>query len=302
MKLNKLSQLFLLVTFCGILYILYLFFQSNNKTNLFSSYSSFYFDNRDAVTWSLHQRNDSQNDSSQKCNYAASGPRVLCAVLTHYGNLAAKAAAVNATWGKRCDKTIYVIGNNAEKKTQLESTLNVVHLNIKEQYHNLTYKMLETFKYIDEHMLDEFDWFLKADDDTYVVVENLKYFLANRCPNEKFTYGYNFDISGVAYHSGGGGYLLNRETIENLARELKLNASFCAMPEGYEDMEISRCLRKLNVTPGESRDRLGRERFHCVRFSEHWDGSKKWIETYSKNKVKYVNRRESFGLKINGLF
>lgn len=34
-----------------------------------------------------------------KCNYGPNGPKIYCAVVTHYGNLATKALAVNKTWG-----------------------------------------------------------------------------------------------------------------------------------------------------------------------------------------------------------
>ena len=34
--------------------------------------------------------------------------------------------------------------------------------------------MLKAFQYVWEHHRDEADWFMKADDDTFVVMENLK--------------------------------------------------------------------------------------------------------------------------------
>ena len=38
--------------------------------------------------------------SKQKCKYGSQGPRILCCVITHFGNLETKVIAIKNTWGK----------------------------------------------------------------------------------------------------------------------------------------------------------------------------------------------------------
>ena len=44
-------------------------------------------------------------------------------------------------------------------------------------------------KYIYDNHLNDFDWYLRANDDTFIIMENLKTFLADKCPDSKKMYG-----------------------------------------------------------------------------------------------------------------
>ena len=50
--------------------------------------------------------------------------------------------------------------------------------------------MYPTHYYLSQHYLDKFDWFLKADDDTYVVVANLRAYLSLFDPNKPYYMGH----------------------------------------------------------------------------------------------------------------
>jgi len=65
------------------------------------------------------------------------------------------------------------------------------------------------FRLIYEKYLNEADWFLKADDDTFVVVENLRYMLKPLNPSDTHYFGCNFQPQGLKapYMSGGAGTL-----------------------------------------------------------------------------------------------
>ncbi|XP_064120142.1 glycoprotein-N-acetylgalactosamine 3-beta-galactosyltransferase 1-like [Macrobrachium nipponense] len=95
---------------------------------------------------------------------------ILCWVMTtpkHNLN----AIAVKDTWGKRCDKLIF-FGDKLDEK--LES---VKLSGVREDRYYLWGKTREALKYLYDYYLNDFDWFYKADDDTYAIMENLRYVL-----------------------------------------------------------------------------------------------------------------------------
>ena len=156
-----------------------------------------------------------------------------------------------------------------------------VYLNLTDIYERVTEKHLATIKYVSDNIIEEFDWFLYANDDTYVIMENLRYFLADKCADEKTLYGkimkYNRE-GGEMYRSGdnskgfiqgGSGWLASRESIRLFANTLQKIPKFCVMRKGqWEDQEISNCYRKIDVYPGETRDSENKERFLMDKFEQ----------------------------------
>lgn len=86
--------------------------------------------------------------------------KVLCMVTTHPGNHESKAIHIKKTWGKRCNKLIFMT-------TAEDLQLGTVVLDVPETRDALWGKTKASFKYAYDNLLDEFDWFMKADDDKY---------------------------------------------------------------------------------------------------------------------------------------
>ena len=185
--------------------------------------------------------------------------RVLCWVMTNPQNLYKKTIHIKATWAKRCNKVLYV-------SSEVDADFPTVKVKSKEGRQYLWQKTRHTFQLIYDEYLDQADWFIKADDDTFLIVENLRYFLSGYDPNEPIYFGRKFKpIVQQGFMSGGAGYVVSKAGVKNLVEKVFTNSTLCKSGDfvgGAEDVEIGECLQNAGVKAGDSRDPHGRDRFH----------------------------------------
>ncbi|XP_030377745.1 glycoprotein-N-acetylgalactosamine 3-beta-galactosyltransferase 1-like [Scaptodrosophila lebanonensis] len=184
--------------------------------------------------------------------------RILCFVLASPDDN--KAIHVKRTWGKRCNILLFM-------SSVSDKELPTVKLPVDEGRHNLFKKVKESFKYVYEHHIKDADWFVKADDDTYMIVENLRYLLHPYSPEKPLYFGMRFNSNlphkNYTYMSGGAGYVLSREALRRLVEEAFPYPSRCNETGLFEDVEMGTCLQNVHVVAGESRDEKGLERFNA---------------------------------------
>src|SRR5438132_737994 len=87
--------------------------------------------------------------------------------------------AIAETWGRRCQKLVFVSGGEDDEGVDMmPGWTNAVHvrLNIPDDYASLWQKTTAAFRYIHDHFVGDADWFMKADDDAFVIMENLRIF------------------------------------------------------------------------------------------------------------------------------
>uniref|UniRef100_A0A182UEH8 N-acetylgalactosaminide beta-1,3-galactosyltransferase n=1 Tax=Anopheles melas TaxID=34690 RepID=A0A182UEH8_9DIPT len=130
-----------------------------------------------------------------------------------------------------------------------------VALPVSEGRNNLWAKTKEAFKYIYQNHLDDADWFMKADDDTYVVVENLRYMLYSYSPSHPIYFGCRFKpFVKQGYMSGGAGYVLSKEAVKRFVEDA-IPSPLCRQDsDGAEDVELGKCMEAVKVLAGDSRD------------------------------------------------
>ncbi|GAV08327.1 hypothetical protein RvY_18039 [Ramazzottius varieornatus] len=234
---------------------------------------------RDKVEMALKYLHDLQVP-----NRHAKSSRVFCWIMTQPGNFE-RALSVKHTWLKRCDGYVFV-------SSEANDSLPAVDACVGEGRDILWGKTKFGFRYVYD-FVDEYDWFLKADDDTYVIMENLKLLVANYAPKQPLYFGHHFKtIAPEGYMSGGAGYLLSQAALRNFVEE-GLNGDVCTAEfSGSEDADMGNCLHLLNVTFGDSRDDTGHNRFFPFPPQEHLKPhhlKEEWYPEY----VKYPEREET---------
>lgn len=221
--------------------------------------------------------------------------RIVCFVLTYPHKYEKVARSIKQTWGSRCNKLIIF----SSRRQDIGKGLHSVGLNVSEGYAFLWGKTKAAFRHVYRHYLYEAEWFFKADDDTYVIMENMRYMLQSKSPNEPVYFGCNFIFkNNVTYMSGGAGYVLSREALRRLVEEGFRSARCNEKQAGAEDYEMGVCLASSGVIPGDSRDSLGRHRFLPLSL-EHFMipgrlAKDFWLFSFLQYKIKEVHNETEF--------
>ncbi|XP_030623557.1 glycoprotein-N-acetylgalactosamine 3-beta-galactosyltransferase 1-A [Chanos chanos] len=180
--------------------------------------------------------------------------RILCWVMTGPNNLQSKARHIKATWSRHCNLVLFM---SSEENRDFPT----VGLGTGEGRDQLYWKTIRAFHYALKNHGDEADWFLKTDDDTFVVVDNLRWVLSNYSAQEPIYFGKRFrPYAKQGYMSGGAGYVLSKEALRRFVEGF--HTKVCTHTTPVEDLALGQCLEKMGVLAGDSRDTLHRETFH----------------------------------------
>lgn len=200
--------------------------------------------------------------------------RLFCFLNTMPKSHSLRAVHILNTWSKHCDKLFFA-------STVTDLNLGAIGFNVTDSHDHMWGKEKLMMQFIYKHFLDDYDWFLKADDDTFLIGDNLRYMLSPYSPEDAIYFGYKFNttLHKWGYFSGGAGYVMSRYTVRTFVEQVLVGSRFfqndgdfendildglCHVEtdERIEDMEITNCLDQFDVYAGDSRDALKRDRFH----------------------------------------
>lgn len=119
-------------------------------------------------------------------------------------------------------------------------------------------KSFSMLKYMSDHYLDKYEWFMRADDDVFIKGDKLEQFLRSiNSSKPQFIgqagVGTKEEIGLLSlgstdnYCMGGTGMVLSQQTLRLISPHLK----FCIhnLYTSHEDVEIGRCVRKFAEIP-----------------------------------------------------
>lgn len=169
------------------------------------------------------------------------------------------AVTINDTYGKHCNH-LRLFHQTYENKD-----FPVAKIKTKSAFGLLCKSLLS----IDEEKLD-FDWIMIATEDTFVIPENLRYFVAPMNSSIPYYLGHAMRFWSQVYNWRDAGYALSKGTIQALKTKFP-NQQSCESGGKYwkmDDWYLAKHLAELGIRPVDTRDEQGKGRFNGYSFKK----------------------------------
>ncbi|KAG5667440.1 hypothetical protein PVAND_015420 [Polypedilum vanderplanki] len=167
--------------------------------------------------------------------------RIFCWILTHPKNHKTKIPHMKATWARRCDKLVIFSTETDKDDPDIVALSN---LNGREHLWNKTkYAM----KYVYENHINDADWFVRADDDNYFIVENLRHKLSQYNPKMSVFIGCRYAVPYNTVDEGymaGGGHAFSKKALTKFVTKLMPSGKNCIVKDAmFEDVNLGMCFK-----------------------------------------------------------
>lgn len=176
-------------------------------------------------------------------------------VMTAQKYLENRALAIHNTWGKTVPGKLIFFSSSSSRT---DYPLPLVPLESVEDVYPPQKKSFLMLKFMHDHFIDDFEWFMRADDDVYIRTDQLESFLRSVNSSKpqfigqaglgnKEEFGQLSLQADENFCMGGPGMIMSRDTLRLLIPHIR----HCLknLYSTHEDVEVGRCIRKFVGIP-----------------------------------------------------
>ena len=189
---------------------------------------------------------------------------LLVGVVTAEKYLTSRAKALYETWGREMTKLIFFVASDCKVPAHLQAVLPIIKLEgVSDKTYPPQRKVFMMLKYMYDHYIEEYDWFMRADDDVYIRSTAFEELLGKLDPQQKIYLGRAGmgkpeDLKRLQllphekYCMGGPGVVFIQSALRVLAPQLEMCLSAIIFhnkhsdsPWYNEDVELGRCVSRV---------------------------------------------------------
>lgn len=210
-------------------------------------------------------------DDASVADRLAKEIRILCLVETQIKQHDTNVVQIKESWGKRCNKLVfatdeidsYTVGRAFRYINRVE----------KGNAWNHTRFALE---FTHRRYADEFDWVILASQNSFVVVENLRFMVKDFSPEDPIVFGLNKGDDELVLNEAA--IVLSKEAMGRLNKGLE--SGTCSEESADSMINLSRCLHAIGAVFHEAIDHEGKERI----FGDNLENILDKLKSYSNYK------------------
>lgn len=178
-------------------------------------------------------------------------------VMTAKKYLTSRTVAAHKTWAHSIPGKVEFYSSAGSDTVPLPEPLPVISLEGVDDSYPPQKKSFMMLKYIHDHYLDKYEWFMRADDDVYIRGENLELFLRSLNSSKPLYLGQTGlgmaeELGRLAlepgenFCMGGPGMIFSREVLRRMVPHI--GTCLREMYTTHEDVEVGRCVRRFGGT------------------------------------------------------
>lgn len=171
--------------------------------------------------------------------------------------LASRAVAAYKTWAHSIPGKVEFFSSEGSETVPVPAPIPVVSLAGVDDSYPPQKKSFMMLKYIHDHYLDKYEWFMRADDDVYIRGEKLELFLRSLNSSKPLYLGQTGlgmaeELGRLAlepgenFCMGGPGMIFSREVLRRMVPHI--GTCLREMYTTHEDVEVGRCVRRFGGT------------------------------------------------------